>query len=269
MSRKTSETVFRHSKATPDECGNVAWEDDALIKAYDTAVSSLQNFDLHTSSYQSSPPYDASATMSNDTGYLVWSRTPKVEIQHYADDIEQNEEYDQENDETWSVGDECMAYFYEDGLYYPAVVQSVDYDDGTATVEYADYNGGPEAVQLEDIHQRRLWNLSEVESNLSETTQSCSSSVGNNADDERQKKENKPRLKTSHYNHKQFVPKPFNLMPPSPWMLPPDLNTSTNDVNSLSKDALSNMFASWYMAGYQTGFHRGLASSCCKNNCKK
>uniref|UniRef100_H2Z9R5 Tudor domain-containing protein n=1 Tax=Ciona savignyi TaxID=51511 RepID=H2Z9R5_CIOSA len=246
---------------------NVGWDDSALIQAYDDAVSNLKSLDTnfsttgiqaHCNTYEDAP--------INDTGYVVWSRSSGIEVQHSTND--------QDGDLNWEIGDECMAFFYEEELYYHAVVQSIDWENNTVTVEYTNYDGPHETVQLEDIHPRDLWNQHEKDSTLSETTQSDSNSTLKSPK-LKSKKSKKP--KSSHHRvqpnlaskdfQKNSTENPSSFLPPTPWMLPPHLG-SMEKGGSLSKDALSNMFASWYMAGYQTGFYRGLASSCCKSNCK-
>ena len=73
-------------------------------------------------------------------------------------------------------------------------------------------------------------------------------------------KRTKKRLKNchknnSHYSHPPFIPPP-TMLPHFHDSMPKNMGTYPNEALH-SKEELSHMLTSWYMAGYHTGYYRG------------
>uniref|UniRef100_A0AAF5Q1B6 Tudor domain-containing protein n=2 Tax=Wuchereria bancrofti TaxID=6293 RepID=A0AAF5Q1B6_WUCBA len=97
--------VYR--KADLDDTENEdVWDDSALIKMYDEMINRT---------YDSLGAECTSVTKKKKK----FRKTPKIK---------------------WHVGDHCMAPYYNDQLWYPAVVKKLDLDDGKCDVLYDVYD---------------------------------------------------------------------------------------------------------------------------------
>uniref|UniRef100_A0A915PSJ5 Tudor domain-containing protein n=1 Tax=Setaria digitata TaxID=48799 RepID=A0A915PSJ5_9BILA len=96
--------VYRKADLEDAENDDV-WDDSALIKMYDEMINRT---------YDSLGEQCTSAMKKKKL-----HKSPKIE---------------------WHVGDHCMAPFYDDQLWYPAVVKKLDLDDGKCEVLYDVYD---------------------------------------------------------------------------------------------------------------------------------
>lgn len=241
---KNPNCLFLRGRDDDPETMEEMWDDTALIRAYDKAISSVQK-KLNI----------ASTSNSNSTA----RKTARVRKQGSA----------------WKVGDSCQARFSEDGYFYEATIGAVDYSCGRCVVKYAHY-GNEEEVNLSDVLSV---NASLCEQDLSEFENSTVSSVGRLSVSETgsapksekggQKKKKKRHSGHNHappapsFSRTEFLPRP-NLphrdpgpapgpsagfrMPP----LPAHLKTNSEDP------ALNSMLMSWYMCGYHSGYYQGM-----------
>lgn len=198
----------------------------------------------------------------------------------------------------WKVGDECVALYCTDGLYYDCKIKLIDKKKGTCEVVYTGY-GNEEKINISDLHRPEEWNdCQNIENTTSETSEtdfsgctetstkeSCTSyteeisSCPDKSHPQTETSKSTNRRKKSR-KHKPNQPQsgnyfPPNLPPPNPFsMLPPPpsfnphmfgggrvpgyTNSAESKLQDLSDDALSSMLMSWYMAGYHTGYYQGL-----------
>jgi len=148
-----------------------------------------------------------------------------------------------QQDTEWLPGMPCMALFEEDGLYYPGVIKSVD--QVSAVVVFDDYLDDEEVIDLNNVHRPELW--------LQTDHQQMEA-------DKSKKTAEKHLLPLKKCKQKSKKCKKSNTVKfPSPPMISPHLQPA--DPNN--KEELSHMLTSWYMAGYHTGYYRGVSM---KNN---
>uniref|UniRef100_A0A0R3RI00 Tudor domain-containing protein n=1 Tax=Elaeophora elaphi TaxID=1147741 RepID=A0A0R3RI00_9BILA len=98
--------VYRKADLDEDTESEDVWDDSALIKMYDEMVNRT---------------YDSLGAQSTST-------TKKKKKSRKTSKIK------------WHVGDHCMAPYYNDQLWYPAVVKKLDLDDGKCDVLYDVYD---------------------------------------------------------------------------------------------------------------------------------
>ena len=221
------------------------WDDSALIRAYDKAISSVQK---------------------------------KLNIAPNSNSSSRKTQRTKRPGAVWKLGDACQAQFSEDGYYYEACISSVDYSRGKCVVKYAHY-GNEEEHNLRDLLSI---NASLPEQDLSEFEKSTVSSVGRlsvsesassgNVEKGSSKKKKKRHsgqfAPSSHFPRSEFLPRPVFAppvasqrgsggpaasfrMPP----LPPQLKPPGDDP------ALNSMLMSWYMCGYHSGYYQGVTDT--------
>nr|CAB3266397.1 survival motor neuron protein-like [Phallusia mammillata] len=292
MTSSKNEIVFRRTKGKYDDCDPDMWDDNALINVYDAAVSGLP---------VANTPNDDSSQVSEDEivdqtnyGEMVWTREAGV----IADEPQSTTQrkkgkrnkrkrnkgsvQKQSRSSDWSIGDKCMAMYYEDGMYYKAEI--VEVGDQTINVNFTEYNE-EEVVDYADVHPRSLWenagiNLSQQPSSIVEgETESALSTESEKQPQPKRSKEKWTKEQTANSRTDSLFPtpdfdfsNPMSNLPPPPPLLPPsglipdNSNFSCNNCNccknnNLSKESLSSMLVSWYMSGYHTGYYRGIHSS--------
>lgn len=219
------------------------WDDTALIRAYDKAISSVQR-KLNIASNSNSN----NATKKNN----------RVRKQGGI----------------WKVGDPCQARFSEDGYFYEATIGAVDYSRGRCFVKYAHY-GNEEEVNLSDVLSATA---SLGEPDLSEFENSTVSSVGRlSVSESGGFKGDKGCVKKKKKRHGTHTPAPAPSFPRSEFLpraslphrspapasapgirmppLPPHLKTNSDDP------ALNSMLMSWYMCGYHSGYYQGVTDT--------
>ncbi|VDK84300.1 unnamed protein product [Litomosoides sigmodontis] len=202
------DVVYRKADLEDTENEDV-WDDSALIKMYDEMINRT---------------YDS-------LGAQCTSTTKKKKKPRKSSMIK------------WHVGDHCMAPYYKDRLWYPAVVKKLDLDDGKCDVLYDVYDELAR-VSIADLTNRPVENDEE------------DTSEGNTTQESFNKRE---VLQT---NHMQEAIKNFNYAQSSSSSIPPLVPPPTVAFNSLpppdDDEALASMLMSWYMTGYHTGYYQAL-----------
>ncbi|XP_050403450.1 survival motor neuron protein [Patella vulgata] len=233
-----------------------AWDDTALIKAYDEAVSAVK------AKLNGGEIEDTAATSA--TGQVKRGRGKKKKSKSKNKPRKKQK---------WQVGDLCRAVYSEDDFVYDAKIISIDTSNNTCVVQYIDY-GNEEEQNLADLQRPSSNSFSDKLTSASETE-----SVGY----ERHSKHNYsdgPDLGAANqnsWNYPGFHPPP----PPFPGMMPPPFPPGSHmpsyrashspripslpppppfldeDVDD-DNEALYSMLISWYMNGYHTGYYQGL-----------
>ncbi|XP_072137285.1 survival motor neuron protein 1 [Mobula birostris] len=258
------ETVFRRGCGQSDDSD--IWDDTALIKAYDKAVSSFKNALKNGECVQPlSKEHVGSGTKRKNKRH----RSRKKNNVHPT--------------RKWRVGDTCNAVWSEDGNVYLATIQSICEQEGTCIVMYTGY-GNKEEQSLSDLLPA---DVSEAENEAAEQK----NGTGQQSTDEseaispvikpRQSNEAKPKspMGQSSWNH-HYPPRPpptsgfsfpgekFRGPPPflpgwlpmglaGPPLIPPPPPMSP-DTTDEDAEALGSMLIAWYMSGYHTGYYLGL-----------
>lgn len=259
------------------------WDDSALIKAYDNAISTIKR-----------AVKEPSQTLVNG------EKKPK----HHKKSKKNRQNRDKNCAvQNWQVGNNCMAIYSEDGYSYEAVIASIDPVNRTCVVKYRGY-GNEEKQKLEDLlpvcsEESSTNRQSETESDLpsdhdgtdahqshvSSGASSCSASVSSQRSSRNHKHGNSPRTPVgANHSHrampsfKAFGPPPgttppfayngvppmfggmpYSALPPKPMMpvIPPPILPDAASITD-DKDALYGMLISWYMSGYHTGYYQCL-----------
>ncbi|XP_045216866.2 survival of motor neuron protein-like [Mercenaria mercenaria] len=255
MADEDGEVLFQRGKEDENED---IWDDTALIKAYDEAVSVMK--------MKAAEQNGLSVT---DEDVLA---TPKSRKQN-------RKRGRSKKTRKWKVGDRCRARFSEDQCLYEAEIISIDDAAGTCYVRYADY-GNEEEQMLKDLLRVRKAKHKQVQESENESdsgmdwrsarsshTASHSTSLPSMAP---------PRQPgtSEHMPQPQFpgpmfpgmmgMPPPppppghFDSAPRIPFMPPPPLPPQFSDLTEESNEALCSMLMAWYMSGYHTGYYQGL-----------
>lgn len=163
MDVDNSNTSYKEDSIIWNKPGNAmntsdedVWDDTALVKAYDKAIAQLKEESTNVAS-------SSSQSISSPGGKKRRKKNKKVK----------------NNRKKWKIGEQCLAIFEEDGLYYEAVVITADNVNSTATVKFSYYENEENVVfdQLLPIHNKDrmkvAWNINtdeekpdENESNL-------------------------------------------------------------------------------------------------------
>ncbi|KAI6202823.1 hypothetical protein M3Y94_00484700 [Aphelenchoides besseyi] len=143
----------------------------------------------------------------------------------------------------WKEGDACCAYYPDDGMYYPATIISIN--GRKVTVLYTEYEGEKQVVNVDQLLSESDVEQPAEDDDFDEEVTIMEVSTSGTVVYE------KPQSSSSH--GKKNVPTP-KLVPPPPEIFS-KFSTTTDE-----KKSLTNMLMSWYMAGYQTGYHEGLTA---------
>lgn len=252
-----------------EESGQDAWDDTALIKAYDEAVSVVK-----AKLAEQNPEFSPLMPKSK--------KKPKKKKKK------------KNSFGGWAVGDTCRAVYTEDGEVYTARIISLDSND-TCTLEYLGY-GNRESQQLAHLmpapsqpSSLRTDTASEVESINPETF------IPKESHKEKSKRNrpvSKNKSKPDKQNNPLFPwgnqhphPPPWGQMPPptafhpfqpssfptypptgpagAPMFpsIPPPPPLFSQTTPGIENEAMYSMLISWYMSGYHTGYYQGLQQS--------
>ncbi|XP_018413732.1 PREDICTED: survival motor neuron protein isoform X2 [Nanorana parkeri] len=238
-----SDVLFRRGGGQSDDSD--IWDDTALIKAYDKAVTSFKKA-LKNGDCNIGPPSPEKST------------NPKRKNNKKNKGRKKNNALPLKK---WRVGDPCNAVWSEDCNLYPATISSIDPKHGTCIVVYTGY-GNSEEQNLTDL---RFPDSSEVDSDHKDPVQdvngekhSTDESDRSSADSESRDQRSAATAKNAPWNtHFPPAPPPFmpgfgRLIPPPPPMGP---DIAEDD------EALGSMLIAWYMSGYHTGYYLGLKQS--------
>ncbi|CAI9608801.1 unnamed protein product [Staurois parvus] len=144
-----SSVLFRRGAGQSDDSD--IWDDTALIKAYDKAVSSFKKA-LKNGDCTVGPPSPEKYTNPKRKN----NKKNKGRKKNNALPVKK-----------WRIGDSCNAIWSEDGNLYPATISSIDAKRGTCIVVYTGY-GNNEEQNLTDL---RFPDSSEADSDQKDQVQ--------------------------------------------------------------------------------------------------
>ncbi|XP_053561832.1 survival of motor neuron protein-like [Bombina bombina] len=260
------EVIFRRGAGQSSDSD--IWDDTALIKAYDKAVSSFKK-----------------ALKNGDT--TVGPEIPEKNARTKRKNNKKNKSRKKANAaplKKWRVGESCNAIWSEDGNVYPATISSIDAKKGTCVVVYTGYGNSEE----QNLAELRFPDTSEAESDqkdreqdMNGDTRSTDESDMSCRSSEKKVPHNRTTPKSSNWNsHFPPVPPPFMpdmgrqdnsndappslfgwppSFPPGPPLIPPPPPMGPDTCED--DDALGSMLIAWYMSGYHTGYYLGLKQS--------
>ncbi|XP_073480501.1 survival motor neuron protein isoform X1 [Aquarana catesbeiana] len=258
-----SEVLFRRGAGQSEDSD--IWDDTALIKAYDKAVSSfkkaLKNGDCNVG--PPSPEKNPNPKRKNNKKNKGRKKNNALPLKK------------------WRVGDSCNAIWSEDGNLYPATISSIDAKRGTCIVVYTGY-GNNEEQNLTDL---RFPDSSEADSDHKDQVQDVNGEEHSTDDSDRSSRDSESRdhrtAATAKNTH--FPPAPPPFMPgfgrpgenssqappffpgwppsfsPGPPLIPPPPPMGPDITED--DEALGSMLIAWYMSGYHTGYYLGLKQS--------
>ncbi|KAM4709844.1 survival motor neuron protein-like [Discoglossus pictus] len=258
-----SEVLFRRGAGQSDDSD--IWDDTALIKAYDKAVSSFKK-----------------ALKNGDCA--VETEAPEKNARTKRKNNKKNKSRKKSNTapvKKWRVGESCNAVWSEDGNMYPATISSIDAKRGTCLVVYTGYGNSEE----QNLAALRFLDTSEAESDQKDQEQDVNGDPQSTDESDlstRSAENRNPHTRTApkpaQWNpHFPPVPPPFMpgmgrhgdksdappflagwppSFPPGPPLIPPPPPMGPDMCED--DDALASMLISWYMSGYHTGYYLGL-----------
>ncbi|KAM3868043.1 survival motor neuron protein 1-like [Diretmus argenteus] len=263
MANGCKEMLFTRGTGQSDDSD--IWDDTALIKAYDKAVTSFKTALKGEDDPQTSEKDLPGKKRKNNKK----SRTRK----------RSNAPPDKE----WQVGDSCCAYWSEDGQRYAATISSIDEKRGTCIVVYTEY-GNEEEQNLQDLMSENSeveeeTNSKAAESSTEESDRSATQHLHRQQPNAKPQKSRSPKEPPPMWASglPGFPPGPPPLpgsrqggsrrsggpgppswppmMPCGPPMIPPPPPMSPDMEDD---EAMGSMLISWYMSGYHTGYYLGL-----------
>ncbi|KAM7416531.1 hypothetical protein PAMA_018538 [Pampus argenteus] len=267
MANGCKDTLFTRGTGQSDDSD--IWDDTALIKAYDKAVASFKTALKGETEPQTSKEEHPGKKRKNNKKNQSRKRTNAPP------------------DKEWEVGDDCSAYWSEDGQLYAATISSIDKMKGTCIVVFTGY-GNEEEQNLEDLlseisegDEETNTKVNEVESSTEESDRSTT------PHQYKQQPQSKTQKAKAHKapppmwapgfpgfppgspsmpafrqggsrrsgGHGPVPPSWPPMMPFGPPMIPPPPPMSPDMVDD---EALGSVLISWYMSGYHTGYYLGL-----------
>lgn len=256
-------------KVSEDDKSDDVLDDEALIKAYNRAVSTNENgigAGKQPSSSSGSGPHKQQKKKGN-------KRTDGHHTQQKARE--------------WKVGDFCRCTYSVDGVCYEARVKSVDHD--TCVIRYFGY-GNEEEVYLSELlpSEGRIARQRQTELAKRENAHGCPTPPSE--DDHSAPAAHGPRTNDGYSQYHNTSFHSSHSLPPAPPMepllgrlppfvkhsMPPPPPIPPGDLPN-NEEALASMLMSWYMTGYHTGYYQGLQESksskkgccCCRCNNQK
>ena len=201
------------------------WDDTALIRAYEKSVKAIKK-KLGSTQIKT----ESTATKSQQAHESSESEEDNVEEEAANEDVTYSAQ-----GRNWKILDLCMAVYSEDGLLYPAKIQSIfesKEGDKKCIIQYLHY------LNEEEKYLRELMEYSE----------DLEAEYDSEPLEPTHKTPNKISLTELKGPAVDFMPKGFSIPPPPP---PPLLGEASTD----DMDALYSMLLSWYMSGYHTGYY--------------
>lgn len=249
-----------------------AWDDTALIRAYDKAVGLVKA----NIAKRNQPP----------TNSVEGSESDSLEKKQRKNKPSRNTD--------WKVGSLCQAIYSEDGLIYPATIVEIAPGGETCTVEYVGY-GNREEVKLKDLRVLRKKHYKKHTKNgdlPKNDFNDCPDNVTSHGSGEPVEGRccNRSHHCGGSSNFFPPPPPPFPfMMPPfgSPWFpnvyhhslpwsarpgmtgVPPPPPPPPVAVPESPDEALASTLMAWYMSGYHTGYYQAMKLCSCKGNQNK
>jgi len=269
------------------EWGEDMWDDKALIEAYDKAVASgtkdksgrtkrmaaaskkdWKIGDRCRAVYkEDGEEYEGSLVSvdalkgSSVVRFCGYNNEETIPIKQLMESCGQAaidlqvEEAEYEGDEEdcggWEVGEFCVVAYKEDGLYYEAIIEN--FDKESYKVRFLGYNNVQEGVLFDEIHPTRGEKSREKQKKFARGVQNDIPDLMGNLklEDDRNLKRNKKKEKS--------IPGLINMetsnVPP-----PPPPNVAFNKDPKVN-EAYQSLLMSWYLAGYNAGYLKGIQKS--------
>ncbi|XP_064620600.1 survival motor neuron protein 1-like isoform X2 [Lineus longissimus] len=233
--------VLFSRKRTDEEDGSDIWDDTALIKAYDNAVSKVK----------------AGLLNELETKNGQEEKESDDQIQKASKKKQKKRKRARKNKGKWKVGMQCRAVFSEDGLVYDASILSINEDDGTCLVSYDSY-GNEEEHNLSDLRRVRK----RKRTNHSGDGHSENESTGESGQKFHSMSSGASR--SQQWRDSSAMPPPPPPMSQSfgntriPFIPPPPPPPISDDPCDIDNEAMCSMLMAWYMSGYHTGYYQGL-----------
>ncbi|XP_048733380.2 survival motor neuron protein 1-like [Ostrea edulis] len=241
---------------------NDLWDDTALIKAYDNAISLVK------------------AHIKKENGLTDEEKPGTTDKKRKSGKRKKRHRKKKQ----WRPGDQCRATFSEDGLVYDAEILSVDQQTGTCVVRYRGYGNEEEQI-LDNLkpapgRRPRQQRLSDMEGgSMADSMDWC----GQRSDSSSKAPGTSHQTHTS--THRSGFPWPsmppmpnFSFPPQFPFpgmpsfsnftkplpqqsnipFMPPPPPPVDDDVMDGDNEAMCSMLMAWYMSGYHTGYYQGM-----------
>ncbi|CAN8021183.1 unnamed protein product [Ixodes persulcatus] len=255
-------------KVSEDDRSDDLVDDEALIKAYNRAVSTNENeFTL-----QKQPSTSTTGSGSHKQQKKKGSKKTDTQASSKARD--------------WKVGDFCRCTYSVDGRCYEAKIKCVDQE--ACTVRYIGY-GNEEEVYLSELLPSEGKFARQRQTDQARRENATSSPTPPSEEERGATAGHAARVLEAHHQHHDASSLPPFAMPVPPveplfsrlppfmkQPIPPPPPICHGDLRN-NEEALASMLMSWYMTGYHTGYYQGLQESkatkkercCCKHSCHK
>lgn len=255
-------------KVSEDDRSDDLVDDEALIKAYNRAVSTNENeFTL-----QKQPSTSTTGSGSHKQQKKKGSKKSDTQASSKARD--------------WKVGDFCRCTYSVDGRCYEAKIKFVDQE--ACTVRYIGY-GNEEEVYLSELLPSEGKFARQRQTDQARRENATSSPTPPSEEERGATAGHAARVPEAHHQHHDASSLPSFAMPVPPveplfsrlppfmkQPIPPPPPICHGDLPN-NEEALASMLMSWYMTGYHTGYYQGLQESkatkkercCCKHSCHK
>ncbi|XP_069792772.1 survival motor neuron protein 1 [Narcine bancroftii] len=260
---KVGEMVFRRGCGQSDDSD--IWDDTALIKAYDKAVTSFKN------------------ALKNGEWVQPCTKESTVTGTKRKNKRLKNKKSNLHRDRKWQVGDACNAVWSEDGNVYLATILSIHEKQGTCVVMYTGY-GNEEEQNLSDLVPPDVSGADEDVEQKNGTGQQSTDESDAISPINKPHRSNgaKPKIPMDHSSWNRHLPlqppqisgfgstgEKFRGPPPilpgwlpacpaGPPLIPPPPPPMGPDTTDEDDEALGSMLIAWYMSGYHTGYYLGL-----------
>ncbi|XP_071965326.1 survival of motor neuron protein-like [Antedon mediterranea] len=258
MTMQDADFMFRVDSQQITGSNENIWDDTALIKAYDKAVESVKK-DL-------------------GNGEVENAEQPVINKQ------KRRRKGKKKKKPKWNVGDHCQALYAVDDIYYEAVINSVNVEQGSCWVTFEEY-GNEEEVELRTLKHSCLKNKHTKHVDISETETGSAMEYSDYMYNSPSHPMEHPGCRGAWNPNPWMVPPmcppfmpPFAMSPMAPpyaspmpyyqrtsgfpnWppappapppVRPPNMESDDSD------DGLHSMLIAWYMSGYHTGYYQGL-----------
>ncbi|NXH17399.1 SMN protein, partial [Bucco capensis] len=256
--------LYRRGTGQSDDSD--VWDDTALIKAYDKAVTSFKNALKNGERLEPSDKQEQLQGMKRKNNKKSRNRQKSNTVPP----------------KQWKVGDSCNAVWSEDGNVYLATIASINQKRGTCVITYMGY-GNQEEQNLSDllppashetVNGKGSYGENETPYSTDESERSSQSPQNkNNCTKARFSPQNlrfpappgHPGLgKVSSASSEKNLPATAKASPsflscwPPPFPAGPPLIPPPPPMNPDSPEddeALGSMLIAWYMSGYHTGYY--------------
>ncbi|KJH44941.1 survival motor neuron protein [Dictyocaulus viviparus] len=203
----------------------------------------------------------------------VWDDTELIKMYEHAVSATYSKLGASPMRKAWSIGDSCLARYYEDNLFYPAKILEIKRDESTLPeylVLYKGY-GNTDWVSYDDLTQATSDDsLQEGDNEAMDSSFADSPNKLPLRETKIRKDQQKPtggyRKEADCQNTIGEHPHPTipSIAPP-----PPSVFSGISQPNE--SEALSSMLMSWYMSGYHTGYYQSGVTQeigAYRNHCK-